>query len=252
MEPVVAAELATLHALVDGRLALANSDAALVRTAADKLSAVDDPRARALLPLLYARAAQVGTDDAVKADVQKLKDALGKLPDGAGADSRGALFAQLAKALAKKADGAPTQKKTDKADAGPASASADAGVAPPPPPETYDTAMQKARRAQQNGSAKEAERMAKKALELKPGSVDAQMILGFAYVERGAFGTALQTFHAVLEQNPKNCEAQIGVATALEQQGKTEDARKEYLGYIEICPTGKDAEMAKSAAARLE
>jgi serine/threonine protein kinase/tetratricopeptide (TPR) repeat protein len=274
LEQPVTSELALLKGLVEGRAALVSSDANVVRAAADKLGSVDDARAKSLVALLRAHAASMsapGDEDKAKADSLALHGAARALAEGAAAnDVRATLLTALDKAVAKELEDKPATKPANnatpaKADAGPATtapnnnannganpAGADAGVAAPPPPETYETAIAKAKKAQANGAPKEAVRLAKKALELKPGSVDAQIVIGFAYIDLAAYGNALQAFAAVQKENPKSCDAQIGIATALEQQQKTEDARKAYLGYVDICPNGKDAEMAKSAAARLE
>ena len=42
------------------------------------------------------------------------------------------------------------------------------------------------------------------------------------------------------------------IATVLDQEQKTEDARKGYMTYVEACPDGKDIEAAKGAISRLE
>ena len=269
MGGAVVSEVAVLRALIDAKAALSQTtDAAPVRSAADKLAAVDDPRARSLLPLLHARAAMNATDDNLRADVAKFKEAARAVAENAGTDPRAAVMTALAKKLDKLAEAQLKKAPAVSVDAGVAvknpattttnpsnpTGAPDAGVAvaPPPPPETYESAMQKARRAQQDGKAKAAAQYAKKALELKPGSTEAQIVLGYAYVDQNAYGTAIQMFRGVLERDPKSCVAQIGVATALDQQQKTTDARVEYLKFIEMCPGAKEVEMAKSAAARLE
>ena len=146
-------------------------------------------------------------------------------------------------------------------DAGVTDVAAVVDAGPPPPPESFDSALEKAKRAASQKRSRDAAKWAKRALELRaaaPASgsaasvIEAQIILGFASIDLGVLENARVAFRQVLAKEPKNCDAQIGFATILDQQQKTEDARKEYMTYVENCPNGKELEAAKGAISRLE
>lgn len=273
IEASVTSEVGLARAMVAARGSLAGKDPVALRAAAATLATIDDARARSSARVLRARAATLAAragERGARADVQALRIELRTLDSG---DARVAALATLMKLLDNKLgdDNAPPDVKTpdvkapdvkapdvkapDGADAGVAALVVDAG--PPPPAETFESALDKARKAAGQKRSREAARWAKKALELRPpggggGVIEAQIMLGFAYIDLGVLESARQTFRQVLAKEPKNCDAQIGFATVLDQQQKTEDARKEYMSYVENCPDGKDVEAAKGAISRLE
>jgi tRNA A-37 threonylcarbamoyl transferase component Bud32 len=270
LELVAQQELETARALGRGQSQLESKDAVALGAAAEGLAAVDDARAGGLARLLRARAAAFATAEERGPAVERLGADFRALGEESAGDARVALLVALWKALDKRGPKQgppappgqpatpppqptqatqPTQPRpTAAADAGPAAA--DAG--PPPEPETYESALDKARRNQKAGRSRDASRFAKKALELKPGAIEAQLVLGFAQLDLDLHDSALRSFRAVLAKEPESCEAQIGVAEAVSGQGRTEDARREYQRYIDICPDGKDADAARGAIKRLE
>jgi tetratricopeptide (TPR) repeat protein len=284
VEALVTSEIELIRSLVGGREALrafapSGGNVVALRAAAAKLAAIDDARARSASRLLRAHASFLA-DALARDDVHALRAELRSL---GGGDARVAALTALTRLLDKKLGDsvkADAQKAPPSAgavvDAGVPASALDAGTtlpvaagttaaattepatggtevaAPPVPTETYESALDKAEKAALANRSKEAARWAKKALEQKPGAVAAQIILGFAYIDLGGFDGASRVFKQVLAKQRKNCDAQIGLATVLDQQQKTEDARKEYMTYVDNCPTGKDIEAAKGAISRLE
>lgn len=68
----------------------------------------------------------------------------------------------------------------------------------------------------------------KKALNLKPKTVDAYLGLGYAYLRVRDFEKSVFYYQEATKQEPKNIEARINLAVATYYTGKIEDAIKEY------------------------
>jgi tetratricopeptide (TPR) repeat protein len=124
--------------------------------------------------------------------------------------------------------------------------------APPPEPETYETALAKGRKAQKAGRSKEALRLLTQALALKPGDTVAMLAMAWAQLDAGRHEAAAKSFRAVITANPSFVEAQFGLGEALRAQGKTTDAIAAFQRYLELAPTGPDADIAKNAIRALE
>ena len=262
IEALVTSELALVRALAAAQMT-ARKTAVPLRAAAAQLAIIDDPRARSAARVLRAHACALGAatgEQAARDDVSALRSELRSLDLG---DPRVASLAALTKLL----DSKLALKKPDDVVTRPAGI-ADAGVAladavdaGPPVPETFATSLAKAKKAAGARRAREAAKWAKRALELSavegrppgdPAILEAQIILGFAYIDIDGLEGASQVFKQVLAAEPTSCEGQIGLASVFDLQQKTEDARKQYMSYVEKCPGGKDVEAAKGAISRLE
>jgi tRNA A-37 threonylcarbamoyl transferase component Bud32 len=123
---------------------------------------------------------------------------------------------------------------------------------PAPVPESYDSAAQKADRALRAGRGSEALRWWKMALELRPNDIRAELGVGNASLMSGKSDAALRTFQAVLAKQANRIEAQLGVADALRAQGRTSDAVVAYERYLELSPSGRDADRARDAVRALQ
>jgi serine/threonine-protein kinase len=257
------AELDAARVVASARQAFETAkDAAALRAASEKLTS-DDPRVRGVVRVLHAATAVVAAPaeraaavDALRADVKTLPDA---------SEARWDALRVVLRRVEKKLEDKPAAV----VDAGPApGTAADAGptnvatptpavvdTGPPEPPETFESALEKAKKAQKAGKVRDALRMAKKALELKPGAIEAQLIVGWGNLEAGSgpsLENAARQFSVILKKEAGNCEAQMGLATALDRLGQTENARKEYQAYVDKCPGGPEVEAAKGAIQRLE
>ena len=237
---------------------------------------MNDPRAKSLVRLLRVRAAATASanDDAVKSDVETLNKVEFRALADASGDTRVVLLAAVTKLLEKKAlepEGPPEQpqrSKTDTntntnnttkpvvADAGVAAVSADTAAARPP--ETFERGREGQARARKRESFKEAAKWAKKALDLREGKsgaqiIEAQLVLGFSYLEMGVHASARQVFTQVLAKDSKSCDAQIGLATAVESERRDRGSGGRVPEYLEICRTRKRClgEGRESVAARV-
>ena len=259
----VAEELVVVRAIAAGRATLGGNDIVALRSSAKKLGAAKDARLRGLGLVLRAKAAAHGTDDARAEDAAALAAAGRAQRDTtAPGDARPALLLEIARLVDGKlkvaappavAPGDAGPARAALADAGPGVAAAiDAG--PAEPPDTYESAMEKARLAQRKHDPRSARRYATTALQLKPKDVAASVVLGFALIDTGpAFvGKAAVAFLDALAKQPENCDAQIGLAESYKFMGDIPAATTAYRRYLEICPTGKDGEAAKGFLAQYE
>jgi len=124
--------------------------------------------------------------------------------------------------------------------------------APAPEPETYDSALAKGTKAQKAGRSKEAVKLLTTALELKPGDATATLALAWAQLDLGRNEAAAKNFRAALAAKSSLVEAQFGLGEALRAQGKTTEAIEAFQKYLELAPSGPDAETAKNAIRALE
>ncbi|MBI1946541.1 MAG: serine/threonine protein kinase [Deltaproteobacteria bacterium] len=257
----VGAELEPLRALTAGRAALTGTDVAKLRSAAKQLTEKQvagkpDLRLRSLALVLRAKAASLAADEERAQDVAALTEAASALKETAApGDTRAALLAEVARLIGAKPKVQKPPPPVAAVDAGPApvaAAAADAG--PAEPPETYESAIEKARAAHKRNDPRSARRFATLALQLKPKDVAANIMLGFALIDTGpAFvGKAANAFSEALAKQPENCDAQIGLAESYKFMGDIPAATTAYRRYLEICPTGKDVEAAKGFLAQYE
>ena len=176
------------------------------------------------------------------ADAKPLVDqVLATQPDHAGAK---ALQARLATLVAK-SDPLPPEDHPDHVD------HKDAGVGaqshdPVPPPagggEGYDALIKKANALAESANCAKAIELYQKAIELKPGSVEALTGQGFCHIDAKQFSSAFSKFRAALMISPRYEPALWGIAQAYQQQGRKQDAIDSYKAYLDVYPGSAKAQ----------
>jgi predicted Zn finger-like uncharacterized protein len=109
----------------------------------------------------------------------------------------------------------------------------------------YDGLVARADKLAENGDCSGASRYYEKALEARPGGVEALTGIGYCFLDRKDYGKALLNFRAALGISPRYGEALIGTAEAYRYQGKKDEAAEYYRRYLEHNPTGGKAGMAR-------
>lgn len=112
--------------------------------------------------------------------------------------------------------------------------------------------MERATRARRAGRVREALKEAQRALTLRAGDVTAHKLAGQVAIALERWELAELHLRAVLLADGADCDAQFGLAKALDGQAQTEDARAGYGRYLEACPSDRRADEARAAMARLE
>jgi len=123
---------------------------------------------------------------------------------------------------------------------------------PPEPAETFESALAKGQKAQRAGRSKEALRLLTIALELRPGDPKATLSLGWTQLDLSRGEAAAKSFRAVLAADGSIAEAQFGLGEALRALGRTTDAVAAFEKYLEMAPSGPDAETARNAIQALQ
>jgi predicted Zn finger-like uncharacterized protein len=247
------AEIGALQVLSDVRAAAQKLDAASLAAAADKVPAASDPR------LIYAKAALAVTALArtpliagQPVDVGAARALVDALPVK---DARAALLAEILGTLAAPviADaGAVADAGTVAAvDAG-AVITPDAGAVADAAPETYESLMQRAERASVNEKPAAARDFFQRALKQRPGSVRANIGLGWACLDLDKNAEAQKAFRKAVSLDEGNSDAHFGLAEALRFGGNKTAALEEYKAYLRLDPNGKEASVAKRAIEALQ
>ncbi len=277
-------------ALAKGDSAQLSSDVALAQAHAKALgdgpAAVTDTEARLLLTLAEAHRA----DDAVaaKASLQKLQlftdgraraaavvvavgqAALARTKDTPApkdlVDAAAALVAQLP-------DSEPRKELAQKILAAAAAVAAVRPAPPVPPtpetpttpttptpalppapsgPETYEVLMQKAEKALVGERSQAAYDLLKKAVALRPEVARPWLKLGWAALDLNRHGEAQRAFKRAIDTDGALSEAQFGLAESLRFGGKKDEALAAYKAYLQLDPSGKEANIARNAIQQLE
>ncbi len=118
--------------------------------------------------------------------------------------------------------------------------------------ETYDSAFAKATKAQKAGHTGEAAKMFRAALTKKPGDSKAELGLSWSQIDLGKSDAAIKGFRNIIAREPAVTEAFFGLGEALRGAGKTTEAIAAYEQYLEVAPSGPDAETAKNAIRALQ
>ncbi|NUN13905.1 MAG: hypothetical protein HUU55_09770 [Myxococcales bacterium] len=79
----------------------------------------------------------------------------------------------------------------------------------------------------------------------KSPSVEPLAKIGYAYLNLGRLDDAIAAFDVALRRNERYAASHIGMARALARSGRRSDARTHYERYLEINPTGSQAEEAR-------
>src|SRR6202162_6174190 len=80
----------------------------------------------------------------------------------------------------------------------------------------------------QKGRTEEAIKLCEKALKLQPGDVDAHVVLGNALMVKQDVDGAISHYRAALTLRPDDANAHHNLGVALQQQGKSEEAAREF------------------------
>jgi predicted Zn finger-like uncharacterized protein len=125
------------------------------------------------------------------------------------------------------------------------------GASGEPAGNDYDGLVAKGDKLAENGSCSQAQTYYEKALDLRPGGVEALTGLGYCYLDAKDYGRAQRNFRAALGISPRFGDALIGIAEAYRFQGNKDEALKYYQKYVEAHPSGPKASIAKRHIADL-
>ena len=109
----------------------------------------------------------------------------------------------------------------------------------------YDGLIAKGNKLAENGDCVGAMRTFERALDARPGGVEALTGIGYCYLDRKQYGQALSNFRAALGISSRYNEALIGMAEAYRYQGMAKEAVTYYRRYLEAAPGGPKAAMAR-------
>lgn len=222
-----------------------NPAAAALRVSVTALEGMKDQRAKNTALLGWLVLAQA--DGADGSGLNHAAGLLGPIAARAATDARVAPAQAWLNALSARTVDAGVVTSAA-ADAGVTSAATvDAGV-----PDTYEIALQRAQSAATAGRSSAAAKAFGAALKLKPGDVKAELGLGGALLALNQHERAQQQFQRVITKDRSNAPAFFGLGEALRAQQKTEDAKAAFSTYLELAPTGPQAEAAKNAIRQLE
>jgi predicted Zn finger-like uncharacterized protein len=141
---------------------------------------------------------------------------------------------------------------------GGAPATADAGASPadrqrarprPADPEvadgSYDDLVRRAERYSYSGNQAKARRLYQKALDKRPGGVEALTGLGYASLDQRRMSAAVRYFRKALAVSGAYGEALIGLAEAYQRGGQGRLALTYYERYLKHHPSGRRSVLAK-------
>src|SRR6185369_9750438 len=112
-------------------------------------------------------------------------------------------------------------------------------------PEAYDGLIEKGNKLAEDGNCEGASKFFERALDARPGGVEALTGLGYCALDRKDYGRALASFRAALGISPRYGEALIGIAEAYRYQNRNDEALSYYQKYLEANPSGAKAAMAR-------
>jgi predicted Zn finger-like uncharacterized protein len=116
----------------------------------------------------------------------------------------------------------------------------------PAQPAGYDGWVSRADRLQRAGRARPALKAYERALEHKPGDVEALTGKGLCLLDMGHDGAAVAAFRRALRANPRYGVAIIGLAEAYKYRRDNDKAIEYYKRYLEVLPHGPEAAVARS------
>jgi tetratricopeptide (TPR) repeat protein len=153
-----------------------------------------------------------------------------------------------ARALASKLAEAPAGPP----DAGPPPAAPDAGVVARPVPTPiervpvdYDALLRKANARAESGDCSGALPIYDKALDVRPGGVEALTGMGYCLMDKKEFARAQTSFRAALGVSPRYGDAIMGLGEACRAQHDDDKAAVQYRRYLELYPAGPRAKLAQ-------
>jgi predicted Zn finger-like uncharacterized protein len=126
----------------------------------------------------------------------------------------------------------------------PAATTADLGTGPLPS-SAYTGLVGKGDKLAENGDCATAMKYYDRALDARPGGVEALTGLGYCYLDGKQYERAISSFRAALGISSRYQEALIGIAEAYRFQGMQQEALTYYKRYLDQAPNGPKANMAK-------
>ncbi|NMB77417.1 MAG: tetratricopeptide repeat protein [Myxococcales bacterium] len=97
-----------------------------------------------------------------------------------------------------------------------------------------------------------AEKILEEALRLAPDAAGARNNLAVARLKQNRPQGVLEELRALSQQNPNLAEARFNLALLLQQQGKSDESRREWLAYLKLDPDSGFAEQARKQIALLK
>jgi tetratricopeptide (TPR) repeat protein len=113
--------------------------------------------------------------------------------------------------------------------------------------DAYDGLVEKGDTFAENGNCREARRHYERALDARPGGVEALTGLGYCFLDSKEHTRALANFRAALGVSPRFGDALIGIAEAHRFSGNKDEASKYYQKYLDNHPSGPKANLARKA-----
>ncbi|QIZ71914.1 serine protease [Oxynema aestuarii] len=107
--------------------------------------------------------------------------------------------------------------------------------------QSVDELFERGNTAQSERRYEEAERTWRRILEIDPNNADAYIGLGIALRNQGKLEEAISAYGRAIELNPQYADAYVGLGLALYNQGKLEEAISAYGRAIELNPQYADA-----------
>lgn len=117
--------------------------------------------------------------------------------------------------------------------------------------DSYDRLLERADKAAETGSCKQAVKLYEQALDVNPSGVAALTGLGYCHLDFKNYASAQARFRAALGISSRYQDALWGVAEAYQQQGLKTQAIVSYRTFIEKHPSSRRADMAKRQIERL-
>jgi len=85
-----------------------------------------------------------------------------------------------------------------------------------------------------------------RASELEPTLAEPFLIMGNMYIDAGKNDLAVSAFSRAIKLKGNKCDAYMGLGEAYKYMKKNSEAKKYYQMYLEQCPNGPDAPVAKN------
>ncbi|MEZ4272107.1 MAG: tetratricopeptide repeat protein [Myxococcota bacterium] len=112
--------------------------------------------------------------------------------------------------------------------------------------------LRQATRLRQADKPRMALRLFEKVLDQEPHNLDAMIGMGWCYIDLEEHNAAMATFQEILKRAPRFSDAHMGMAEVYHLKGMKRDAVKHYQKYLEILPNGSDAAVARRMLEQLQ
>ena len=111
----------------------------------------------------------------------------------------------------------------------------------------YEPALKQAKRLREAGKTKQAIDFFQKAADADGTKADPHAGLGWCYVEMEKFDQAIAEFKKALGLKGPKCEALSGLGESYKYKKNKQEAINHYQKYLQECPNGPDAPVARNA-----